>query len=93
MKKIYAFITMALFSALIVYAFTENNDINHLLESNVDALASGEDNARPLGHHFEACGALFFKFGTHPCNCVRPLQVCDHDSNIGCNREPCSGHY
>ena len=93
MKKIYAFITTALFATLIVYAFKNNNDINHLLESNVDALASGEDNTRPLGHHLVPCGALFYKYGTHPRNCVRLLQECDHDSNIGCNREPCSQHY
>lgn len=93
MKKIYAIIVTAIIAAWVIYAFTENNDASYLLESNVEALASGEDNARPLGYHLEPCGALFFKFGTHPSNCVRPLQVCDHDSNIGCDPKPCSGHY
>ena len=91
MKKIYAFIATALVATS--FFFVQKNDSECLFDANIDALAQIE-NGHPSkgGSHFEACGALFYKYDSLEAYCSRPVRVCDHDNSEPCIPQICTSH-
>lgn len=85
-------VTMALIAVASLFVFRYKANSDYLFNANVEALAQVETGRPNLGHHYEVCGYLFFKFNTHQANCVRRIQVCDRDSDIGCTPETCTEH-
>lgn len=95
MKKILISTAVAaIFAATTLFIVSNDDSLSTLFEDNVEALADteGPDQSRPLGHHLETCGQLFYKYDYLAAYCVNLIEVCDRNSNNGCNPTICTNH-
>lgn len=95
MKKILISTAVAaIFAATTLFTVSNDDSLSTLFEDNVEALADTEspDPSRPLGHHLETCGQLFYKYDYLAAHCVNLIEVCDRNSNNRCNPTICTNH-
>ena len=93
-KLLFAAGAMIIAAALSAAVCLNTGQTRHddLFEQNLDALARGEGSVGRLGHHYEKCGALIMKFGTHPTNCTNLIRVCDFVNENDCVPTTCTNH-
>ena len=95
MKKVYiaiAAVLLAAASVATVFVVRSHNRMDDFFRANVNALTDVEDQGGKAGHHYETCGALFYKYGYLEAYCINPIKVCDRYNQNGCEVTVCTNH-